>query len=135
MKTKFQFLFAIVLFLFVFSRPVSSQTCTGTTIPSCDVGDLGDASGFLRSSELPCVLQGQATEIAIPFKVLATVNGDSVYRMRIESIGNVPCGLCWKSSNTGNVFLKDETGCFVLRGTTTEAAGNQVLPMEVVALV
>ena len=121
---------AILLFLSV-SVFTSAQTCTGTTIPTCDVADAGDANGFVASAELPCIVQGQATEIAIPFKVFATVNGDSVYRMRLESIGNVPCGLCWKSSSSDNVFLKDEAGCFVLRGTTTEAAGQYVLDIVV----
>ena len=118
---------SVILLLLSSSLFASAQTCTGATIPSCDVADAGDVNGFVPSAELPCVVQGQATEIAIPFKVFATINGDSVYRMRIESIGNVPCGLCWKSSNSGNVFMKDEAGCFVVRGTTTEAAGQYAL--------
>ncbi len=67
----------------------------------------------------------------IPFKVFRTLalggSTDTIYRMKIESITNLPCGLCWSSSATDNIFTRDQAGCIAVTGTTNDAPGQYKL--------
>ncbi len=53
----------------------------------------------------------------------------------IDSIINLPCGIGWATSQTGNKFLNQEYGCIYLNGTTNNAAGQYNLKVYVNAKV
>lgn len=116
-----------VFFLFFFNASNSQHCATTVPVEQCDVS--GITEGFISSDLLQCIAQGQRTETAIPFKVFSHVPNttDSVYRMKIESVSNLPCGLCWVSSNAHDSYQANGGGCIVIQGTTNDAAGQYTL--------
>lgn len=117
-----------LLFFFSFCNTLSAQHCS-TTVPVEQCDATGITEGFLSAELLQCITKGQRTQIAIPFVVYSHIpnSTDSVYRMRIESVSNLPCGLCWVSGNTANTFNVSEGGCLVIQGTTNDVAGQYTL--------
>lgn len=110
---------------------VNAQSCTPVVAHNCDVSTADNLNGFTPADLLPCIVKAQPVMTVIPFKVFRTLalsgSTDTIYRMKIESITNLPCGLCWSSSSVDNIFTRDQAGCIAVTGTTNDAAGQYKL--------
>ncbi|MCW3125976.1 MAG: hypothetical protein JWO03_1634 [Bacteroidetes bacterium] len=125
MKT---YLLAFAMFLSLISE---AQYC-GTSGPSSCTSDSSlTTPGLTDYHNFPCVSQGIAFSETIQLYVPAsvafsglTVPVDSIH---IDSITNLPCGLCWSTNKASLTFSGSERGCINLSGTSTDATGTYSL--------
>ena len=112
----------LAVFAFFFTKIITAQHCSEPTIPNTTAyAKLQDGMGFIGSYALPCIAQGTYTEVQTPLKnfhFIKHLNGDdTVYAMRIESISNLPDGMCWVTNKSDNTFAAGEGGSLIVRGT------------------
>lgn len=120
------------LFLVMFTLSAlftQAQHCSDAAVDDNGASSkIRNGGGFVGSYSLPCIMQGTYTEVAVPFKVFTTVprgnSDDVVHALRIESIANLPDGMCWVSSRANNTFLAGEGGLLMLRGITNDNIGQ-----------
>jgi hypothetical protein len=96
--------------------------------------------GFGSVDSFACITRGQYDSIIIPFRVYQTFVVSptlhvTIYKLRIDEIDSLPCGLCWstsQSSSSGcgvNEYLPSDYGCIKITGLTNDAAGSYRLFM------
>lgn len=120
----------------------SAQQCgagvAGNCVPS---GTLANP-GFQDWNTIDCIARGIEGGTSIEFKNFTDFNSPAgpvtVSRMRIDSIENLPCGLCWKTKGTlgntdDNIFAADEDGCVYIFGTTNDVVGQYKLRVKLSA--
>ena len=79
------------------------------------------------SDQLPCTVTGTVVSDTIYFHNYHSFSGQNVVFLKIDSIGNLPAGLCWVSNKASNSFTQDEDGVIYVSGTCTAAAGQYKL--------
>jgi|ERR1043165_3034731 hypothetical protein len=136
MKSPITVILLLTLLGVLLTINVEAQHCSEPTIPNnTEFGKVQDGMGFIGSYALPCIAQGNYTEVQIPFKTFRLVkhlNGDdTVYHMRIESISNLPQGMCWVTNAADNTFSAGEGGSLIVKGTTIDKAGQYNLTIIV----
>ena len=111
--------------ILTFGNQASAQYC-GFAHATCDLPK--SYYGFGPLDSIACFQQGTATNRLIPFKNYHTFtaqgNTVTIYGLRIDTIANLPCGLCWSTNKPTNEFAPDENGCFLIQGTTTDPPGE-----------
>lgn len=65
--------------------------------------------------------------ILLGLSVSAQYCGINVDSVRIDSITNLPCGLCWSTNKPSLTFAANERGCINFAGTSTDVAGTYSL--------
>jgi hypothetical protein len=78
-------------------------------------------------------VQGQAVSDILYFTVFRRLSGFTVDSLTIDSIGNLPAGICWESNKTGNTFGAGENGAIQLQGTTIENPGQYKMQVYIQA--
>lgn len=130
----------------LYSLFVLFLTCTGAFAQYCGnsgpsictpSGTLTQPGLFPESSNLPPFINGPVTNTTIQFKNFdQVVFGGStltVQSLRIDTIANLPAGLCWATNKANNTFSNQEDGCIVVSGTTCSAPGQY--KMRIIATV
>ena len=131
--------FAVVLMA---SFQAQAQYCGSSQVSFPDCG-VQTTNGFGDINLYKCITRGQFDTLVIPFKVYPsfTAQGNSVtiYKLRINTIDSLPCGLCWSTSQSSqlingvpngvNEFSPNESGCLRIAGTTFDRAGSYKLTM------
>ncbi|MBK7149046.1 MAG: hypothetical protein IPH78_09550 [Bacteroidetes bacterium] len=88
-------------------------------------------TAFAGSEALPCMQLGQLTNVALPFKTYDSVVvygvKKSVYKMKLEQVSNLPCGMCWTLSPGQNPYVAGEYSAILLHGTPTGSVGQYVV--------
>jgi hypothetical protein len=91
------------------------------------------------SDSLPVVVNGVVSSTVIQFLNFDTIrfagNLLTVQSLRIDSIGNLPTGLCWATDQADNTYLNQEEGCIKVNGTTCSTPGQYRLKIIVTACV
>lgn len=123
----------ILLALFILTVHFSFSQYCGTSGPGiCTPGGL-TAPGITNYQTFPCVKQGQAFNevIQVFFPDTASQLGLSipVSSIRIDSITNLPCGLCWECDNSTFTYAGGTQACIKISGTTTDVVGTYQLKM------
>lgn len=133
------------VFCLLFTDYVSAQYCGGSGPSVCTPGTNLTLPSFSPSYDsLPCAIQGVPYDQTIQLKLPATVtSGTSTYTLnwiQIDTISNLPCGLCWKSSNSNNRIYNPSgqpgatgQGCIRVTGTTYDNVGQFLLRVIVTA--
>ncbi len=79
------------------------------------------------SDSLAPVINGVVSTTVIQFKNYDTAryqgNLVTVQTLKIDSIGNLPAGLCWATNHTNNTYNNQEEGCIKVTGTTCSDPG------------
>ncbi len=92
--------------------------------------------GFETPDSVPCAKQGVAYNNNITFQMYSsftfqgTHNIDSI---TIDTIYNLPCGLCWSLNKASRTYSAGEFGCINITGTTNDAVGQYNLRMVITA--
>lgn len=111
------------------SGPTICTATTSLTVP-----------GFSPPADsVPCAVRGVAYSQTVQVKMPNSVTqGGSTYRLkniRIDSIGNLPCGLCWATNKSTNTFDSSEQFCLKVAGITYDNPGQFKLKIIVTATV
>jgi len=111
----------------------NAQWCGGTS--TCNAGP-NTQVGFPYPDSIPCVVQGEPYTYYIPFKMYSQFNylgQHAIDSITIDTIFNLPCGLCYQLSNASNTFDSGQIGCIKITGTTNDAVGQYLFKFIVTA--
>ncbi|MBK7149314.1 MAG: T9SS type A sorting domain-containing protein [Bacteroidetes bacterium] len=133
MKKIFSFIFSLALTLCV-----SAQFCGPSGSSVCTPGGPYPGLGFYPSYDsVPCAQIGVAYDQKIDMQIPTTIVYLGAPRtlnwVRVDSVENLPCGLCWKTNNASNQFNGGTAGCVRITGTTYDAPGQYKLRIRVSA--
>ncbi|MDB5283687.1 MAG: hypothetical protein JWO06_2762 [Bacteroidota bacterium] len=83
------------------------------------------------SDSLAPVIDNIPTTTTIEFKNFNTIafGGQTltIQSLKIDTISNLPSGLCWATNKANNTFTNQEAGCIQVTGTTQAPAGQYKL--------
>ena len=122
-----------ILLLALCSYSAQAQYCGHIGSPSgpsvCTAGTNMTAPGFSPPDDsVPCVIQGVPYSTTVQVKVpTSVVSGGSTYPLNyiiIDSVGNLPCGLCWNTNKSTNKFNGNEQFCIHIFGTSYDNPGQ-----------
>ncbi|MBS1614461.1 MAG: hypothetical protein JST49_16690, partial [Bacteroidetes bacterium] len=111
-------IFTLIAGAFIVSA--NAQYCGGSGASACTPSGTMTEPG-LSPIELPSVVNGTDANTTIQFKNFDKFNYSgteiTINSLRIDSIGNLPAGSCWKTNKTDNTFANQEDGCINVSGT------------------
>lgn len=123
-NNKMKKLFTLLSFSFIMGASYA-QYCGSSQVTAINPSS---NYGFPPLDSIPCIVQGANTTLDIPFKTYTTFtaqgNTVNIYKLRIDTMSNLPCGLCWSSTSATNEFNPNDLGTFRIQGTTNDAVGE-----------
>lgn len=135
----------ILTTVLLLSVALSQAQYCGNSGPSvCTSGNNLTQPSFLEN--IPCIPQGVYVNVIIPIKNFdqILINGQmvNIQSLIIDSIENLPMGLCWATNKTSppgypnlNVFSNSEQGCIAIRGITFDNFGQYKLRVKLSATI
>ena len=128
----------VLLFVFfaaglLFSTVVNAQYCGGASGSNiCTAITTLHTEGFEPPEDsLPCIIIGQPYSQIINVHTPSTVtSGGTTYNLnyiKIDTLNNLPCGMCWAMGASNFQIAGNATGCLKLSGTTFDAPGEYLL--------
>lgn len=126
----------LLLITSIFTSQLFAQYCGNSGPSICTpAGNLTQPGLSPPSDSLPPVINGIADSRLIKFKNFnqAMYNGFpiTITSLRIDSIENLPSGLCWATNKTNNTYGNQEEGCIVVSGTPCSPPGEYKLRIKV----
>ncbi len=130
------YLLPLLVALLFSASSLRAQYCGGSGSSVCTPGGPYPLLGFYPSYDsIPCAVIGQAYDQKIDMQIPATVpyNGTTanITSIKIDSINNLPCGLCWRTNSATNTFAGNSTGCVRVSGTTFDGIGQYNLRIRI----
>lgn len=131
-------IFTLFAFCIVYLN-TNAQYC-GSSNPSapsqCTPSGLLTKPGLEPTSDsLPPVVNGVVSTTIIQFKNYDTTryqgNLVTVSKLRIDSINNLPSGLCWATNVANNTYTNQQDGCIRIIGTACSNPGVYKLVIKV----
>lgn len=125
------------LFLvFVLSVHAKAQSCNASGTSQCTASGTLLIPGLSPTSDLlPAFENGIPSTTVIQFKnfnqVLYQGLTLTVQTLRIDSIENLPPGLCWATNKANNTYSNQESGCIKINGTPCGTPGQYKLRLIV----
>jgi hypothetical protein len=129
----------LLVALLLYSSYTFAQYCGHYGNPSgtsqCTPSGTLATPGFTPNEDIPCINRSQLVNTVIQFQCYDTIRlGGQVVTVqswRIDSIGNLPSGICWTTNKANNTFNNQESGCIKLSGATSAPPGQYKLLMIV----
>jgi len=114
----------------------NAQYCGNSGSSVCSSSGLLTEPGLSpKSDSLAPVVNGTQPNTVIQFKNFnqATAGGTTitVQTLRIDSINNLPAGLCWATDKANNTYGNQEEGCIKISGTVCDNPGQYKLKIIV----
>lgn len=118
--------------LTLMATAANAQYCGGSATSVCTPRPATDTAGLTPTpQDLPCIVRGVAVDQVIFFEFFKSYNLNgtnlTINSFKLDSIGNLPAGLCWKTNKANNTFAGGEVGCIRVTGTTTDPSGQYKL--------
>lgn len=122
----------------VMSYGAYSQACGNSGNAVCTPsGTLTEPGLSPNSQDLPPVIVGVANVTNIQFKNFNqfVFGGQTVtvQSLKIDTISNIPAGLCWATNKSDDTYANQEDGCIKVTGTSNAAPGQYKLYIVVTA--
>lgn len=116
----------------------NAQYCGGSGPSVCTPSGTLTQPGLSPASDsLPSVVNGTTPNTVIQFKNFDTFafGGQTVTvnSLRIDTLDNLPVGLCWATNKTDNTWANQEDGCIKIGGTVCSNPGQYKLHIVVTA--
>ncbi len=109
-----------------------SQYCGNSGAAVCIPGSLSN-EGFENPDSVECFrrnVSGESVTVKVKNYTQLTIAGTGtvdVYYLKIDSILNLPCGVCWSTNKSNNVIPGSENFCMKFTGLTTDQIGQYKL--------
>ncbi|HLP49806.1 MAG TPA: T9SS type A sorting domain-containing protein [Chitinophagales bacterium] len=133
MKKLLPGIFAIVLFYSTSYSQYCGHTGNPSGVSQCTSTGALTQPGFTPNEDIPCINRSQFTNIVLDFKNFDTIRfgGQTLttQSLRIDSIGNLPDGLCWVTNKANNTYANQESGCLKISGVTTAPPGQYLIKL------
>ncbi len=120
-------------------QAATAQYCGNSGPTICTAGTNLTVQGFSPPADsAPCAIQGVYYNQVIQVKVPTTANvapygNVTVVKIKIDTISNLPCGLCWSTDNATNTFNGGSQFCIRVSGTTYDNVGQYKLHIIIAA--
>ncbi len=110
----------------------NAQYCGNSGTSQCTPSGTLTKPGLSPNSDsLPPVINGDVSTTQIQFKNFDTIRFGgqllTIQTLKIDSIENLPAGLCWATNKTNNTFSNQEDGCIRVSGTACSPPGQHKL--------
>lgn len=106
------------------SNPSGPTQCTSN-------GSLVEPGLEPLPEDLQAIVNGVATDLTIQFKNFDNVEvagqNATIQSLTIDTISNLPSGLCWSTNKTDNTYGNQEDGCIRVVGTANGPIGQYKL--------
>lgn len=117
-----------LLSVYTLSIGAYAQYCGGSGPSQCTPnGSLTKPGLGPTSDSLAPVVNGVVSTTVIQFRNYDTARYQgqlvTVVTLKIDSIGNLPTGLCWATDHANNTYTNQEEGCIKVTGTTCSDPG------------
>ncbi|MFN8321817.1 MAG: T9SS type A sorting domain-containing protein [Chitinophagales bacterium] len=121
-----------LFFVLVISVHARAQSCNASGASQCTASGTLLIPGLSPTSDLlPAFENGIPSTTVIQFKnfnqVLFSGLTLTVQSLRIDSIENLPPGLCWATDKANNTYSNQESGCIKINGTPCGTPGQYKL--------
>jgi len=130
-------IFTLSLFCLIAAQSNAQQCTTGTS--NCTVVILPKPGLSPVSDSLPPVIDEVPNSTTINFQNFDTISFGghtlTIDSLHIDTISNLPSGLCWATSSPDNTFANQQNGCIQVTGTTNAIPGQYKLHIYVHAYV
>lgn len=111
-----------------------SQSCPGTVTTTCTPNANTPNGQFSPTYDnFQCVTPNVDYSQTLSFKIPASVTQPQqadIDSVEFLSMDNLPCGLCWKVNKASKRYNKNEVGCFLIQGKTSDASGQYKLNIQ-----
>jgi hypothetical protein len=127
---------SLILCMMLTQRQVAAQSCGNSGPSACTPANLTNP-GF-EGSSYPCVIKTVGYNQTLSFKMYSTINfaGSQVIdSVQFTGVTNFPCGLCWSTNHSNNLFYPNDSGCLNLSGKTTDSVGQYPIELTLLAWV
>jgi hypothetical protein len=94
--------------------------------------------GFPNPDNIPCAVQGVAYHDTISFQMYSVFvfqGNQSIDSVTLDTIWNLPCGLCWSLNKASRTYAANEFGVLYITGTTNDVVGQYNLRLQVTAYI
>ncbi len=94
--------------------------------------------GFPYPDSMPCAVQGVAYKDTVSFQMYSRfifLGTQSIDSVTIDTIWNLPCGLCWNMNKVSRTYAANEFGVLYFTGTTNDVVGQYNLRLQVTAYI
>lgn len=109
----------------------SAQYCGNSGSSVCTAGTQTTPGLYPPSDSLAPFINGTTANTTIQFKNFNTIVYSgftlTVQSLQIDTIDNLPSGLCWATNKSNNTFSNQENGCIHVSGTTCSTPGQYKL--------
>ncbi|MCW5908249.1 MAG: T9SS type A sorting domain-containing protein [Chitinophagales bacterium] len=117
---------------------VNAQYCGNSGPSICTPSGTLTQPGLSPTSDsLPSVVNGTQPNTVIQFKNFDTFNFGgqtvTVSSLRVDTLRNLPAGLCWATNKASNTWANQEDGCIKISGTVCDNPGQYKLKIIVTA--
>ncbi len=124
-KKSLPFSFLLLSFFYY----TNAQYCGGSGPTVCTAPSALPMVGFYPPADsLPCATIGVPFDQTVSFLAPPTVTqGGTTYTLnyiQVDTLSNLPCGMCWRMGTANNQILGNGTGCVRVTGTTYDAPGQ-----------
>jgi hypothetical protein len=125
MKKHLYSLFVLVLL----GTGAFAQYCGNSGPTVCTPGNLPQPGLSPEAVNLPPFINGAVANTTIHLKnfnqiVYPPFGTLTVQSLTIDTISNLPAGLCWSTNKANNTFANSEDGCILVSGTTCAPPGQ-----------
>src|ERR1043165_3443119 len=112
------------LIFFMLSSP--AQYCGNSGATMCTPSGTLTTDVFTPNEDIPCLVRGQTIHQTVELNVPTALAGGAVstQTITIDSITNLPNGLCWASNKVTNSFAGGQSGCISFIGSTNSPPGQ-----------
>ena len=129
-------IFTLSLFCIIAVKS-NAQYCGGSGPSVCTPAVLTKPGLSPVSDSLAPIIDNIATATVIEFQNYDTLTFSgqvlTMNSLTVDTISNLPSGLCWATSSTTNTFGNQQNGCIKVTGTTTATPGQYKLHIIVTA--
>ena len=123
----------LILAIFIgATSSVKSQECGVDSIPGTALPNFPTVL-YPVTDSLPCTVIGQAVADTLYFTNFTTIQGFTVVSVTIDSINNLPYGVCWATNVTGNTFPAGQNGVIFLIGIPNDAPAQYKMAIHLSA--
>ncbi len=136
MKTKIYLAAVAIVAAVMFSTNLNAQYCGNSGSTICTPGGTYNGLGFYPPYDsTPCVKIGvlytHTLDMQIPDSVNYLGSPRKLNYVKVNSITNLPCGLCWSTDVANNTFNGNSTHCVHITGTSYDAPGQYKLNINI----
>lgn len=125
------------LLICIIFQSATAQRCD-TVTANCVPTNTLTSPGITPYTQFPCVEKGKyytyTFELYVPNSISVAGSTINVNGIVLDSINNLPCGLCWRCNKSDRSYIGGEHGCITITGNSNDLVGTYKLELSGTAI-